>query len=623
MDRSSTNRRCGNRGLLPSLTGDFIFDDDLLLTHSALIKSPDGLYRFWCTNEAFDYWPVTNSTLWLEWRLWGLQPTGYRVTNLILHIADSLLIWLVLRKLRIPGAWLAALLFAVHPVNAESVAWIAQRKNLLALFFFLLSILWWLKGEERPLEQTKGRQTKGRQSRTTIAGATFFNSWYWLSLSAFILAMLSKGSVAILPLMLLLMVWWQRDRITWQDVFRFLPFFAVAAVLTAVDVWFQTRGSGDIIRHANFLQRLLGAGAVVWFYLAKALLPINLMFVYPDWDIQPGNLLWWLPLLAAVAVTIGLWWQRNRSRWMRGALLAWLYFCVALLPAMGFTDVGYMRHSLVADHYQHIAIIGVLALVAATLCFGNDRFLAAKKPVALVAGMIAVILTFLTWRQASLYGNPLALYENSVERNPNSWLLQTNVGMEFAKIGEFEKAITHYEAALNLNPICAPAQLNWGDALVNLNRPSEAIPHYQRAIEILPVYSDAHYLLGMALEAVGRPADAELEYRKTLELQPDYPQAHHSLGLMLASRHQFPEAIDHFQQAVQVNPDFLQAYVNLASTCAAAERYSEAIASAQQALKLAQAAHDAQLAAGISARLKFYRDRLSETEAASGNAAKP
>src|SRR3972149_5784940 len=354
---------------LPALNGGFILDDDKLLTDNRLIKATDGLYRFWCTTEAQDYWPVSNSTLWLEWRLWEINPSGYHVTNLILHIAESLLIWVLLRKLSIPGAFLAAVIFAVHPVNVESVAWIASRKNLMAMFFFLFSILCYLKLDiaSSSTQEHRYRTTSPLTSRPSPLAPGHHVSgrsplWYLLCLAAFVLAMLSKGSVVILPVLLLLIVWWQRE-ITIRDLVRMAPFFVVAMALGAVNVWFQDHGSGAVLRTANFVERLLGAGGGVGVYLYKALLPFDLAFVYPPWQIRMSDPLWWLPLVAALVVTIVLW--QYKGRWSRPFLFAWGFFCVALAPVMGFTDVGYMRFSLVANRYQHIAIIGVIALVAA------------------------------------------------------------------------------------------------------------------------------------------------------------------------------------------------------------------------------------------------------------------
>ncbi len=263
---------------LPALSGGFIWDDDRLLTDNRLIKSADGLYRIWCTTEAIDYWPVTNTTLWLEWRLWAMNSTGYHVTNLILHIAAALLIWLILRKLSLPGAFLAALIFALHPVNVESVAWIAQRKNLLAMLFLLLAILWYL----RPFSANCSADAP-RSGHAPPAGL-LIDRCYWLSLLAFLLAMLSKGSAAVLPVLLLGIVWWLRTgtvpifasakmglspSVSRWDLIRTAPFFLVAVVLAGVNIWFQTHGSGEEFRSASFTERLLVPAAWYGFIFTR------------------------------------------------------------------------------------------------------------------------------------------------------------------------------------------------------------------------------------------------------------------------------------------------------------------------------------------------------------------
>ena len=334
----------------PAIHGGFIWDDELLLTKNALVKASNGLYRIWFTREPIDYWPVTNSSFWIEWRLWGMNPTGYHVTNVLLHIGNALLAWALLSRLSIAGGFIAALLFAIHPVNVESVAWIAQRKNTLSMLFFLTSTLLYLQS---PIGN---RQSPIR---------------YWLSFLAFVLAMLSKGSVVILPSILLLLVWWRQKRVRMRDVVETIPFWIAAITLTIVNIWFQHHGSHSDIRDATFVQRLLGAGAVPWFYLSKAIVPVRLMFVYPQWIVIASDPRWWLALAATLSTTALLFIYR-RNEIVRALLFAWLFFCIALLPVMGFTDVYFMKYSLVADHYEYIALLAVCALAGAALA-GKKR----------------------------------------------------------------------------------------------------------------------------------------------------------------------------------------------------------------------------------------------------------
>ena len=384
---------------LPSLNGGFIFDDKILLTENPLIKASDGLFRLWCTREGPDYWPVTYTTFWLEWRLWGMHSLGYHAVNVVLHIFCCFLIWVILRKLSLPGAFLAVLIFAVHPVNVESVAWIAQRKNLVAMLFLLLSILCYSKSEAQVPQLRRG-----------------MNRWYWLSLLAFLLAMLSKVSVVVLPLLLLGIICWQR-KVTRGDLLRIAPFMAIAVILTGVNVWFQTHGTGAAFRNVSWGIRLLGAGGVVWFYLYKAVFPLDLAFVYPQWQIQVDNPLWWLPLLAAAIVTGVLW--RYRNGWGRPFLFAWGFFCVALMPVMGFIDASFMEFSLVADHYQHLALIAVIVLAAALWSVWRDRAgKIARGAMNFLAVGVIVILALQTWRENGNYRNEITLYEATLAKNP-------------------------------------------------------------------------------------------------------------------------------------------------------------------------------------------------------------
>jgi protein O-mannosyl-transferase len=593
---------------LPALRSGFIWDDDLLVTGNNLLKSASGLHKIWFTTEPSDYWPVTLTAFWVQWHLWGLNAMGYHAVNVALHIVEALFLWAILRRLRIPGAFLGAFLFAVHPVNVETVAWISELKNLTAMLFFLASI-WFFLGAEEVAQALATAERSGDGSLPAVVENAGGTPALLLSLLCFTLGMLSKGSVAILPLILLGIIRWHR-RIDRRDLIRLAPFFVVSAVLVAVDVWFQRHGTAEVIRTAGFLDRLPGAGAVIWFYLGKALWPGNLVFVYPEWHIRAADPRWWIPLLAAVGVTVALW--RSRLPWSRAMLFAWGFFCVSLLPVMGFADVYFMRYSLVADHYQHIAITGVVGLVAAGWS-GCAVAQAGRWKVGLqiVAAVVIGILACLTWRQCENYRDPKTLYMATLEKNPDAWIAHTNLGVILLGEGRLQEAIDHYNTALRLKPDLADADLDMGIALAESGRTQagiaylekavllkpdsyqtrynlglaliasrrfpEAIFHFERVLRLKPDYLLTDFNLADALVAVGRTQDAVAHYEKALSLRPDFPKAQNDLGDALTQLGRLSQAVTHYEEAVRLRPDYAEAHENLGAALGQLGKESQAV----------------------------------------------
>jgi protein O-mannosyl-transferase len=591
----------------PSINGGFILDDDIYVTHNRIINASDGLYRFWCTTETIDFWPVSNTTLWMDWRLWRTNSTGYHVTNLILHIVESLLIWIILRKLSIPGAFLAAVIFAVHPVNVESVAWIAQRKNTTSMLFFLLSILWYLKAVRWVWD---GKQRAGHFSDPVGIGqwTTGDWKWYWLSLTAFALGMLSKGSVLILPAVLLGVVWWLRP-LTKRDLLRTAPFFLVAVSLAVVNMWFQTHGSGTVIRNAGFTERLMGGGTVVWFYLYKAFLPLNLAFIYPPWPIESGNPLWWIPLLAAFMVTAVLW--LNRATWSRPFLFAWGLFCVALVPVMGFVDVGFMKYSLVSDHYQHISIISPIVLVSAG--WSNWHCLARKAAhwATTMAITVLGIFTCLSCQQNQIYRDEITLYKATLLKNPNCYIAHYNLGVAYYDMGKVQNAIEYYRQTLAIKPGYVSALINLGGALSDIGQDREAIKYFEQVLRIDNKIPETHYDLGNSLVKTGSVKEAIQHYELALLYKPDYPQAHNNLAALLIKTGRPKEAIEHLKQTLEKMPDDVTVWRNMATAYAMKRQSPEAIAAAGKALELARSQGQTALARQIEDWLNSYRAGLS------------
>jgi len=517
----------------PVFHAGFVWNDDTFLTANPLIAASDGLRRFWFSTQAADYWPLTSSSLWLEWRLWGMHAAGYHAVNLALHLVSVVLLWRILLRLAIPGALIGAMIFAVHPVNVESVAWITQQKNLLALVFYLASVAcWW-----NALSPTRCAAPRA--------------GWYSLSLAAFVLAMLSKGSVATLPLVLAGFLIWQR-RWTMRDWLPLVPFLLMAATLTLVNVWFQAHGSEPAIRHVSPLVRLLGAGAVVWFYLGKALWPIHLSFFYPQWQVRPTELLWWLPLLLALATTAILW------RVSRPVFFGWLYFCIMLVPVMGLTDVYFMRYSLVADHYQHLALIGVAA--------GSGAVIAQLSSSRLRLGIAATIVALgvgLSCRQCLFYRTAESLYRATLRENPHSALAHNNLGVLLMTSGQLPAATAEFESAVHLDPDFAEAENDLGVALAAAHRQPEAIGHYQRAVMLEAGFADAHYNWGVALRETGGAAAAREQFEQAVRLAPVNGKALNALGLADYEQGQNERAVQCFEQALHVNPRYADVQSNL------------------------------------------------------------
>lgn len=539
----------------PTLRNGFVWDDDSFLQHNPLVQAPDGLARFWTSAGQPDYWPVTLSTFWVEWRLWGTHPAGYHATELVLHVGSAMLLWLVLRRLGIPGATLAALLFVTHPVNVESVAWIAQRKNLVSMVFCLAAVYWFL----RP----------GKAS-------------YGLSLLAFTLAMLSKGSVAMLPVVLLGTIAWSR-RPTGRDARLLAPFFAVAAGLVVVNVWFEHRGFATVIRQVTVPERIAGAGAVVWFYLGKAIAPLGLTFVYPQWKIDAGSWLWWIPLAGVVAVTALLIRAGRGSPGLaRGCLFAWLYFCVMLVPVMGLTDVYYMRYTLVADHYEQLALLGATALAgAAWAAWPADRRIRIAA-----AGATLALFIALTWRQAATYRDAETLYQATLARNPNAWMVDNSLGLLRQQAGKMAEARAYYEQAIRINPDFAEAHLNLGVVEMAAGETGAAEAEFRRSLALDPGSAKAHLNLGVVEISEGRPADAVSEIKRAIAILPDYPEAYYNLGNALQSLGRDEEAAEAFSAGLRLNPNDAESETYLGTALVRLGRVAEAQSHFERAIRI-------------------------------------
>ena len=533
---------------VPAIRSGFVWDDDAMLTENIVLKE-HGLYRSWFSADQPNYWPMTWTSYRLEHKFWKLNPAGYHITNILIHTACALLIWRILVQLNVPAAFAAALIFAVHPVNVESVAWIAQRKTVLAMLFFLLSLFYYLR-----FDQTGKRV------------------FYVLSVTLFILAMLSKGSVVGLPVVILLCIWWLHKAIARQDILRSIPFFVISAVMSIVEIWFQYNRAiaADVVRSDSFLSRLAGAGWAVWFYLYKAILPVHLTFIYPRWKIDPTNWVSYVPGLLLV-ILLALAWRYRRS-WGRPVFFALSFYIVMLLPVLGFFNIYFMRYSLVADHYQYVSIISVICLAVGVVY----RYLGLGV-LRVAAAFALMIFGGTSWQQCYVYKDIETLWRDTIAKNPNSWMAHYNLGVILEEQNKPDEAISHYNRSLQLNPQYPKTYNNLGVALKAMGRLDDAVTYYRKAVELKPDYFEAHNNLAIALKLQGRLDEAISHYRQALIIKPDYVDAHYNLGIALKSKGRLDEAIDHYRLALRIRPDYANAHNNLATALLAQGKLDEAI----------------------------------------------
>ena len=542
---------------LPALSAGFIWDDDGHVTRADL-RPVAGLFRIWFEPGATQqYYPLLHSAFWLEHFLWGDAPLGYHIVNILLHAANACLFATLLRRLAVPGAALAALLFALHPVATETVAWVSEQKNTLSTLCYLGAALAYF-----------------RFAGTRRTGTYFFATGLFLA------ALLAKSVTATLPAALLVVVWWQHGRLAFaRDVRPLLPWFALAAAAALATARFENTyiGARGADFSFTFAERLLLAGRAPWFYAAKLLWPLDLAFIYPRWSLDAASPSQWLFPVATGALLAALAYFARRHR---APLAAVLIFGGTLFPALGFINVYPFVFSFVADHFQYLASLALFALAGAAL----SRLAAA--PLRAAGAALALALGSLTFLQAGNYRDLITLYRAAIAANPAAWLAHHNLASALVDAGRADEAIGHFETALALRPDYPEAENNFGDALVRLGRPTEALVHLDRALALRPLYAEAHNNRGAALMALRRPEAGRAAFAESVRLKPDYAVAHNNLGLALAAAGQPAPALAHFETAARLRPDDAAAHLHWALALTALRRFPEAEPHFQRSLAL-------------------------------------
>ena len=528
----------------PAIHGGWVWDDTEEVSQNLVLRDPAGLPKIWFAPEGTDYLPLKTTVQWLEWRAWGSDPAGYHAVNLALHLLSALLFWRLLGRLGLRHAWIGGLLFAVHPLAVESVAWAAELKNTLSLALLLLAMLAYLKFDGF------GAAQAAAPPRVERAGS---NALHLLSLLLFLFAMLSKSSVVMFPAVILLYAWWKRGRIGRRDLLGSAPFFVISLGLGLVTVCFQ-HDRAIVAGHqfaGGIFERVAAAGLALAFYIGKSLGPFGLLPVYPRWQIDPASPLVYAPWLV-LAVIAGWCWSR-RGSWGRHVLFGLGFFTLNLLPAVGLVAMAYLRISRVADHFAYLSLLGLIALIAA----GTDQLLARPSRALATWIALAAVVGGLAWQShcyTEIFHDEETMWSYTVKRNPAAWVAQGNLGYVLFQQGRVPDAIPYYREALRLNPDYAEARYNLGTALLQLNQVPEAIAEYEQAVRLLPASAGIQNNLAMALVRAGRLPDAVGHFAQAVQLDPDYGEAHHNFGNALLLTGHLPEAIRQYQETLRLNP---------------------------------------------------------------------
>ena len=590
----------------PATQAGFVWDDEVF-TSAEPIRSVSGLWQIWFSPSDIPseghYWPIVYTSFWLEHKLWGFAPLGYHVVNILLHLVNTLLLWRLMLRLSISGAWVIAAIFAVHPLHVESVAWVIERKDLLAALFYLSAVLTYLRFLEYPRPGP-----------------------YFSSLVLFVAGLLCKSIVVTLPAALVVYHWWQQGRVTSQDATRLVSFFVLGFAIVFAD-WLFYSAREPVSFDYSLVERVLIAAPALWFYAGKLLWPVDLAVIYPHWDL--ADPLGWGYVVAGVALVLLLYFARH---WIgRGPLAGALFFAVTLSPVLGFIDYGYLQFSFVADRFQYLAGIGVMAVLIGGIAHGAGELSgAAQWGVRGLVLIALVVLGAMTYRQAGVYrdqvtffrhivslnpqargahanlGNALrkqgrleeclAISLSGIGKDPDAAKVHTNVGLVLLKQGRFGEAESYLRRALELEPRNPYFLQNMGEWLRKQDRYAEAVEYYGAALKSDARFALAHAALGDALFRLARYDEAIEPLERALALQADSSRTRSSRKLLAQARNrlatlrfehqQYEEALALFQSLVEMDPQNASAHTNTGVVLYHLGRFEEALQSFDRALAL-------------------------------------
>ncbi|MCJ7525357.1 MAG: tetratricopeptide repeat protein [Candidatus Aminicenantes bacterium] len=531
----------------PVLKADYIWDDDAYVVNNRNLQNTQGLTRIWLEPKTSpQYYPLVFSSFWIERQLFGLNPHISHLLNVCLHIFNALLLWAVLRFLGVGAAFFIALVFAIHPVHLESVAWITERKNVLSAFFYLLSMLAYLYYSLPPI--TFAAKTRWRSIALYLTGMFLF-----------VCALLSKTVTATLPMILLSILWWKKEKLKKWDWLAIFPMFILGIVFGLSTVWLEVHHVGALGEEWNLsiVSRFLIAGRAVWFYIGKIIWPQALSFIYPRWFIDPSDIRQYIYPLALLLIGLGLWFFRKKTG--KESLVAVFFFLCSIFPALGFFNVYPMQFSYVADHFQYLASIGIIALVI--VCLKNTLSKLKLNKFQYVLMMTLVLsLIYVGRREGGKYNNLETLWNDTIIKNGDCWMAYNNLGTLKIKQKKYAEARKYFNEVLKIKPGFAIAFNNLGMTWMHEGNLKQAKENFFKAIAGNSLYAEAYNNLGVALGREQNFSEAIINYQYTLKIDPQYVMAHYNLANVWSRRNDFKEAEKHYREAIRIRPDFAMAY---------------------------------------------------------------
>jgi len=603
---------------LPLLKAGYIWDDGGWVVHNPLMTSPHGLWDIWFEpSKSLQYYPLVFTGFWIEHQLWGIAPLGYHLVNIILQVVDALILWRVLRMLRVPGAWLVAALFAIHPVQVETVAWVTEQKNLLSAFFVFISAGAWIKFAHLD------------DPDSTAPGEW---KYYILGCAAFVLALLAKTDACTLPAVLWIITWWKRGSVRRYQGWSLMPWFVAGLAMGFVTIYIEhvkVHAAGSRFRF-TLLQHLIIAARDLWFYPMKLLWPHPLLAVYHRWDIHHFSGVDFLAIIGAFAVPLGL--LAMSKRIGRGPFCAVAFYGLTIAPVLGLASFYTETYSFVADHYQYIPCIGLFAFFVGVGQFILRRLQASAGTVsargqkiggAVLSGCVVLALLPVTFDQTFVYIPSIHLWTHNLKYNPQAFAALDNVAVYDIKhhhpdegmallqkawrlshkqdptvntdLGNMydqyyhdpAKAMAYYRRSLKADPqqpALILALVKWYEAHKNWRMAYNDLMH---GVEVLPDSAEIHYQLGrFDLMARNLPA-AAAQFAIASRIEPHNTKANFNMATALVALGYPHRAIGYFKRVVHVSPQFVPGHVSYARCLYMLNHYASALKQLNLAEKLA------------------------------------